>query len=316
MIFDKIEEAYRNAVHSRTEETKAIFYFSSEDFKGLEKEPFAVRSQKGHRLQGYFYNYPDPKPDRIVIFEHGMGSGHRGYMKEIEILAQAGYLVYAYDHTGCMESGGETTGGFSQSLTDLDDILNAFKKHEVYRHYDISVIGHSWGGFSSLNISALHPQISHIVAISGFVSVEHILKQHLGIFYKRIYEKERKKNPKYTKYNAIQTLMRTKSKMLVIHSDDDKVVDCKKNFDAMHKALVGYENITFWKVSGKRHNPNYTADAVKYKDDFFKRYQRALKNGALETERDKEVFAAGFDWQRMTAQDMAVWTRILEFLES
>ncbi|MBQ8496969.1 MAG: alpha/beta fold hydrolase [Clostridia bacterium] len=315
MIWNKIEEAYQNAVYSRADATKAIFYFSSEDFEGLEKIPFAVRSSKGHRLQGYFYQYPNPKQQRIIVFEHGMGSGHRGYMKEIELLAKQGYLVYAYDHTGCMESGGETTGGFSQSLADLDDVLNAFKKHPEYKTYDISVIGHSWGGFSALNISALHPHVSHIVAISGFVSLEHILKQFLGIFYKGIYEKERKKNPKYTKYNAIQTLLRTKSKVLVIHSDDDKTVSCQKNFDVMHKALVGYENITFWKVSGKGHNPNYTADAVKYKDAFFKRYQRALKNGALETDRDKEVFAAGFDWDAMTTQDTAVWARILEFLE-
>lgn len=316
MIFNQIEEAYRTAVYGRADATKAIFYFSSEDFEGLIKTPFIVRSQKGHRLQGYFYSYPNPKPMRMIVFEHGMGSGHRGYMKEVELLAKAGYLVYAYDHTGCMESGGETTGGFAQSLMDLDDVLSAFKKHEEYKHYDISVVGHSWGGFSALNISALHPHVSHIVALAGFVSLEHILKQHLKIFYKGIYEKERKKNPKYTKYNAIQTLLRTHAKVFVIHSDDDKTVSCQKNFDAMHKELVGYENITFWKVSGKGHNPNYTADAVRYKDDFFKRYQRALKNGILETDRDKEVFAAQFDWDAMTEQDMAVWERIFEALES
>ena len=316
MIFDKIEEGYRSAVYSRADATKAIFYFSNEDFKGLEKEAFAVRSQKGHRLQGYFYHYPNPKEERLVVFEHGMGSGHRGYMKETEILARAGYLVYAYDHTGCMESGGETTGGFPQSLADLDDVLNALKKHEDYKNYDISVVGHSWGGFSALNISEFHPYISHIVAISGFISLEHILKQFLGMFYKRIYEAEKKEKPKYAKCNAIHTLMRTKSKVLVIHSDDDKTVSCKKHFDVMHKALVGRENITFWKVFGKGHNPNYTADAVKYKDAFFKRYQKALKNGALETDRDKELFASQFDWERMTAQDTVVWERILKFLES
>ena len=79
------------------------------------------------------------------------------------------------------------------------------------------------------------------------------------------------------KYSALHSLLRTKSKVLIIHSDDDKVVSCKKHFDVMHKALVGYENITFWKVSGKGHNPNYTADAVKYKDAFFKRYQSFLQ---------------------------------------
>ena len=118
------------------------------------------------------------------------------------------------------------------------------------------------------------------------------------------------------KFNALNSLYRSKAKLLIIHSDDDKVVSCKQNFDIMHKAFVGYENITFWKVSGKGHNPNYTTDAVKYKDAFFKRYRKALKNGALETDRDKEVFASQFDWDRMTEQDMTVWKRILDMLQS
>jgi dipeptidyl aminopeptidase/acylaminoacyl peptidase len=316
MIWNRIEEAYQNAVYTRAEETKAIFYFSKDDFQGLSQTPFPVRSAKGHRLQGYFYSYPNPKKNVIVIFEHGMGSGHRGYMKEIEILAKAGYLVYAYDHTGCMESGGETTGGFSQSLMDLDNVITAFLKNETYRHYQFYVVGHSWGGFSTLNIAAIHPEVKKAVAISGFVSPERILKQSLGMFYKKIYEKEKKKNPKYMKFNALNSLYRSKAKMLIIHSDDDKVVSCKQNFDIMHKAFVGYENITFWKVSGKGHNPNYTTDAVKYKDAFFKRYRKALKNGALETDRDKEVFASQFDWDRMTEQDMTVWKRILDMLQS
>jgi len=316
MMWNKIEALYRDAVYARVEETKAVFYFSSEDFPGLEKEAFAVHSSKGHRLQGYFYRYPDPKPNRIVVFEHGLGSGHRGYMKEIEILAKRGYLVYAYDHTGCMESGGETTGGFCQSLIDLNDVLSALKKHPLYKNYDISVIGHSWGGFSALNISKLHPDISHIVAISGFVSVKAIMKQTLGIFYRGIYRKEKAKNAEYMRFHAVRTLMSTKSKVLVIHSTDDKTVKFKNHFEVMRRALVGYDRITFWAVSGKGHNPNYTEQAVKYKDKFFKTYQRALKKNLFETERDKELFAERFDWNAMTEQDMDVWERIFEMLES
>ena len=54
MIWNRIEEAYQNAVYTRAEETKAIFYFSKDDFQGLSQTPFPVRSAKGHRLQGYF----------------------------------------------------------------------------------------------------------------------------------------------------------------------------------------------------------------------------------------------------------------------
>ena len=322
MIWDKIETAYKNAVYTRVDETAAIRYFSSEDFPGLEKTALTLRSSKGHRLQGYFYRYPNPKPGRIIVFEHGMSSGHRGYMKEIELLAKQGYLVFAYDHTGCMESGGEETGGFSQSLMDLDDVLTALKKKEEYKNFDFSVVGHSWGGFSALNISKLHPDVSHIVAISGYISVEAIMKQHLGIFYKKIYQKEKARHPNYLRLkdhmrvHAVRTLMRAKAKVLVIHSSDDPVVSCHHHFGVMRRALAGYENINFLQVSGKKHNPHYTKAAVKCRGKFFKAYQRALRRNLFETERDKEVFADRFDWELMTEQDPEVWEQIFGALEA
>ena len=60
MILDQIETAYRNEFYARTDETKAIYYFSHEDFPGLEKKPLAIHSSKGHRLQGYSITIPIP----------------------------------------------------------------------------------------------------------------------------------------------------------------------------------------------------------------------------------------------------------------
>ncbi len=311
---------YHKNVYTRADENGTVFYFSAEDFKGLLKEPFSFVSSRGHRMQGYLYSYKCPMENHIVIFEHGMGSGHRGYMKEIELLARHGFLVFAYDHTGCMESGGETTGGFSQSLMDLDDAIMALKNNEAYRDCDISVVGHSWGALSALNITAIHPDIRHIVAISGPISVQTLLKQLFGGFLwrygKHIYEKEKAANPKYIAYDALSTLEKTKAKVLIVHSDDDAVVSCKNNFDVMQKALSNRENITFLKVSGKGHNPNYTAEAVKYKDSFFAIYQTTMKKNLLKTDADKKAFISRFDWHKMTEQDMDVWKKMFEVLDS
>ena len=93
-------------------------------------------------MQGYFYYYNSFKPNRLIVFDHGMWSGHMGYMKEIEMLARHGYLVYSYDHTGCMESGGDFTNGFAQSLHDLDNCLSALEKLSELKDYEISVMGH------------------------------------------------------------------------------------------------------------------------------------------------------------------------------
>ncbi|MGN1347223.1 MAG: hypothetical protein ACI4V1_10600, partial [Eubacteriales bacterium] len=105
MLFDKqIEKKYREQLFNRYDENGAVFYFSAADFPGLTAEPYSFSGGAGHTLKGAFYHYGSPIADRILVFDHGMGGGHRAYMKEIEQLARHGYLVFAYDHTGCMES--------------------------------------------------------------------------------------------------------------------------------------------------------------------------------------------------------------------
>jgi len=320
MLFGKIEAAYRANVYARADDIGAVHYFSSDDFPGLLKEAYPFKSSDGHDLSGYVYYYEKFKPGRIVVFDHGMGSGHRGYMKEIERLARGGYLVFAYDHTGCMESGGETTGGFVQSLKDLNDALCFIKGHERFSGLDISVVGHSWGAFSTLNICALHNDVSHAVAMSGFISIETILKQFfsgiLSVFRRRILKSETAANPDFIGYNAIESLKNTDAKVLVIHSDDDPTVNFEMNFGAMQKTLNNKENITFMRVTGKAHNPNYTEAAVKYKDEFFADFRQALKDGSLVFDEDKKKFKNSYDWNKMTAQDETLWKAVLEHLES
>ena len=173
MIFEKqIVKQYKRMMCSRCDDTGRAFYFSADDFPGLHKEEYCFTASAGHMMKGYLYHYDNAIPGRLVIFDHGFGGGHRSYMKEIELLCREGYLVLAYDHTGCMESGGETPNGLAQSLCDLNDCINSVKKDSELSGSDISVVGHSWGGYSCLNIAALHPDISHIVVMCGFVSVE------------------------------------------------------------------------------------------------------------------------------------------------
>ena len=310
-----VRNIYHDMVFARADETDAVFYFTHKDFENLNCVEFPFSSSDGHTLQGYFYSYPNPVSGRLIIFDHGMGSGHTGYMKEIEKLASHGFLVFAYDHTGCMKSGGETTGGFVQSLKDLNDAVNTLRATEEYKNIDISVIGHSWGAFSSMNICALHPEISHIVALSGFISVECFIKQHLGAFYKKVYEEEEVMNPEFIKYNAVESLSHTDAHTLIIHSDDDKTVKCGASFDVLQKELSHKENIRFLKVSGKNHNPNYTLDAVECKDDFFFEYRKAIRKNIFKTTQEKHAFRSKFDWDRMTQQDEDIWNIIFEVLD-
>ena len=321
MIFEKqIVNIYKGMAYTRCDDNGTAFYFTAKDFEGLNCEAYPFNSSKGHKLSGYLYFYDNPKENRIVVFDHGFGSGHTAYMKEIELLCRRGYLVFAYDHTGCMESGGETPNGMAQSLCDLNDCITTLKADKRFDGYDFSVMGHSWGGFSTLNITALHSEISHIVVFSGFVSVPMLVEAYFAGILKRyrkpIMELEKSSNPEFIKYNAIETLYNSKAKALLIYSDNDQLCSKKVHFDALKNALDGRENITFVLEHSKGHNPNYTTDAVAYLGEFIKARTKLLKQKKPLTDEQKKQFVASFDWDRMTKQDEAVWNKIFEHLEN
>ena len=318
MIFEKqVVNGYKGMMHTRYDNVSLSFYFSHKDFDGFQREAYAFKSSMGHTLQGYLYYYDQFRDDRLIVFDHGLGNGHRAYMKEIEKLCSHGYRVFAYDHTGCMESGGESTNGLAQSLCDLNDCLATIKADKRFAGLDISVVGHSWGAFSTLNISALHPEISHIVAMSGFVSVEEMMKMFfagpLKGYRKAVLALERSANPKFSTFNAVESLKNSNVKALLIYSENDQLCR-RKHYDILKEGLNDKENIHFLLVENKGHNPNYTEEAVKLLEVFKKARAKFAKKKNT-TKEERAQFLASFDWHKMTEQDEAVWQEIFAHLD-
>ena len=311
---------YAARLGSRLDPDGCVFYFSPDDFPGLKYDPIAFKNTKGDLLNGFIYSYPNHKTDRIVIFDHGMGAGHRAYMSEINKLAEHGYKVISYDHTGCAESEGEGILGFSGSLADLDCAIRAVKSSAEYSGLKITVVGHSWGAFSTLNITALHPDIESFVAMSGFISVRSMQKEKIGgvmsPWLKDLYDVEKRLNPDHYSYSALDTLAKTTSRGLIIHSDDDPIVSYKKNFLPLESAHSKRDNLTFVTLNSKRHSPNYTTEAVRYKDEYFETLGKLRKKKKLLTENQKQAFLDVYDWRKMTEQDENVWQIIFNHIDS
>lgn len=310
MIFEKqVVNMYKGMMYTRCDDVETVYYFRPEDYPDLKVEEKRFQASAGHTLCGWFYEYENAVSGRLIVFDHGFGGGHLAYMTEIEKLCKHGYKVFAYDHTGCMNSGGKSANGLAQSLCDLNDCLTMLKADERFADYDISVMGHSWGAFSTLNITALHPEISHIVAMCGFVSVEEMINTFFpGImkgYRKAVLSLERESNPRFVEFNAVETLKQSKVKALLIYSENDPM--CRlTHYDTLKVGLDGIENVKFLFVKNKGHNPNYTEEAVKYLGEFSKARAKLARKKNLSKE-EKAKFVASYDWGRMTAQDDSVW---------
>lgn len=316
MIFEKIIlKKYKGMFDKRCDGNPLAKYLTPEEL-GIKKLPLEVKGDKGI-LKGYFYYCTDEKrTDKLIIFDHGMGAGHNAYMREIATIAKKGYTVFAYDHTGCMESEGEGTVGFAQSLNDLDKVINAIKFTKEYSSSELCVVGHSWGAFAALNIPMLHPDLKTCVAISGFISVEQIINQFFdGIlkgYRKTILKHEKELNPAYAAVDARESLLKTKTKMLIIHSTDDPTVKAEKHFELLRSALTSNDNVRYLRFENKKHNPNYTEDAVNYLGEFSSAAAKLAKKKP--TEEQIKAFRDKWDFVRMTEQDEEVWKNIFRFI--
>ena len=321
MIFEKqIVGVFKSKMYTICDNKGLAYYFSAKDFKGIFKIPYPFKSSLGHTLQGYIYSHENAKPGRLIVFDHGFGGGHESYMKEIVMLCRHGYRVLAYDHTGCMESGGEGCRGMAQSLHDLDDCIKAVKADPALSSLDISVIGHSWGGFSTMNIAAIHKDVSHVVVLSGFVSVEKLVASNfsglLKGYRKAVMALERETNPDYVNYDGAKTLSEYEGKALLIYSENDKIVNKTLHFNALYAALKDKKNIKLILEMNKGHNPNYTEAAVALLGEYLSDLEKLSKEKKLESEEDRASFRASYNWDAMTEQDERVWQDIFECLDN
>ena len=321
MIFEKkILSIYNHRLLRRRDPDGNAYQLRREDFPGLLSKELSFTGDRGQQLFAYIYYRTEVRRDRLIMLDHGMGCGHSSYLAEIDALTRRGYTVFTYDHTGTDRSGGDNIGGFSQSLSDLDRAVRFVRSLDDFKNSRIAVIGHSWGGFSTMNIAALYPDITHVVAISGFVSPRMIQHQALGgvlrLYRPMLYDLEKSTLPDYADFDGRESLSRAvDTRALIIHSQDDRTCLFKKHFLVLEKALKDNERVKFIAVDNKNHHPQYTEDAVSYKRAYVKELKAKLKHGELSTEGEKAAFVASYDWLRMYRQDEQFWDMVKDFLD-
>ena len=307
---------YQSVVNERFDNPGYLKFFGPNDFEGLIEEKCQFTSAKGINLDAFFYYYPNYEVNRLIVFDHGMAVGHEAYFKEIEVLCKMGYKVFSYNHTGCSSSGGDSIDALSVSLSDLRQALK-YLLNNGYQEEQISVIGHSWGGFSSGNILHFYPNLRNIVSISPFISVKDALRDKIPFplkgLYKVGYRLEEEKYPEEAHTSMIDTLNNTKKKVLVIYGTNDEMLSYKKNFLKLKKKVTN-SNIEFLSCPNKGHLVHYSYVANDYYNEVFDRFRSLIKTKKLQTLEEKKEYMDKVDWDKITEQDKDIWNKISDFL--
>ena len=266
---------------TRYDGSPSLPYFNSEDL-GLNEQRFYFYSGK-NKLYGSKYFKNQVKIKGIIIFFHGLGAGRTAYLNLINCLANEGYLIYAYDNSGCMQSEGKGYRGLQQSLNDLDAFFNFLKSENVANNYPYFVIGHSWGGYVALMSLKNKYNVKKCVSIAGFLDpneeiidtikltkipfIKFILKLANGLLFKRI------KN-----INAVDVIAKSNAKILYIQGSSDNIVLFDKNGKVLERKFINNKNIKFMFLNNRYHSPYLSESAEKYINLYFKNMQQKTDN--------------------------------------
>ena len=306
-----ISKMYEKDFLKRYDKDEAIPYYCPDDFPGLICEPDSFVNSAGASIRYFKYCYPGYDAGKLILFCPGMGPGHTAYLAEIETICRAGLRVLTLDYTGCGSSGGEKMDSVNAPTRDAVELTELLRPEA-----ELIPVGHSLGGYTALNIAHLNDSVKRAVIISGFVSIadEMMGFVKLRLLANRVRRFEKKLDPRYGALDNLDYLASTPDKILWFHSTDDPMVNYKYNAGKVLK--LDNPNLRVVTVEGKKHNPQYTSEALGTMNAWIGEYYRRIAEKQLETPEARKEYFSDKPIGRMTEQDPAVWDEIIKFIKA
>lgn len=252
----------------------------------LTRQEYKFKSNKGQELTGYLYTSIDEQVTYrgLVVLSHGLGCGHIDYMFDIDYFAQHGYKVFAYDNTGCNESGGDSLIGLKQSPIDLDYALNFINSHDDFAGLPIMLYGHSWGGYAVTSVLTTGHEVNAVVSRSGFNRSHDVLVEQGGSI---LGEYVNILSPYFSLYElykfgfdapaaAMDGIDATKAPIMLLHSLDDDVISIQSSLYTQSRDCADQERITRVLYENKGHDIVRSTAAIDHISDCKVRYDAML----------------------------------------
>lgn len=204
-------------------------YFYDHYQEDYPREEISFRSGEND-LKGFIYGMDNDYG--LIVFAHGIGSGHELYLSMITRLTDCGWRVFTYDATGSGYSEGEGTKGLAQSLIDLDNALTYAESDPRLNTLDTFVLGHSWGGYAAASVLNFDHDIKACITMSGYClpfaelaeSCDRMYGNASKLLYPFIWVYNKVSFGKYSSVSAVDGINKRDIPVLVIHGNADDVI--------------------------------------------------------------------------------------------
>lgn len=295
-------------------------------FEGLERTRYEFFSNNHQKLVGYNYRKTD-SPKALIIFVHGFGGDHNFYKPLINSLTSRGYWVFAFDATGTGESEGDSMIGLEQHTIDLEYALKFVQSEETFNNLEISLIGHSWGGYAVSAILNLKPKVSSVISISGFSSAYDLelneLQEMIGgignlaLPYLKLTELT--KFGKYESFTGLSGFQKSITPGLIIASEDDNVVAPDFGYE-LYKKNLPESRLEYVVLDKRGHAPYWTDEAVEKFSEFMTCMNDSCKDETEQKIWDEKISDIyrkhSLDDEYDVSKHPEAWAEIVDFLNS
>ncbi len=230
-------------------------------------------------LKGYLYGMDNKKG--LIIFAHGIGSGHEFYLSLITNLVDRGWSVFAYDCTGSGYSEGDGTNGLAQSVIDLDNALVFAESDSRTKNMDTFVLGHSWGGYAAAAVLNFDHNVKASVTMSGyntpFAELAESCDDSYGtagkLLYPLVWLYNKTEFGKYSSLSAVDGINKSGIPVLVIHGENDEVIKYNGASIIAQRDKITNSKAEFYTISDEGRNGHSsifsTAEYVDYKKNIY-----------------------------------------------
>ncbi len=307
--------AIRRVFHRRYDGKRHLRYLTANDFPGLMSESVTFPGNKGQPLNGFLYFRGNKELAKgLIIFCHGIGAGHYAYTTQINSFAKQGFLVLAYDYTGCVLSGGQSIRGMTQALIDLDFALSYVERHPELARMKRILVGHSWGGYVVNNVFSLKHSVDQVISIAGFNNVPDVISdigRGLTFFKPWFHVLNFLEFGKYATYSSDKSLKKSTVPTLLVHSRCDQLIRFNHAMARYIVATKGMGNVTHVIDEEKMHNPYLSQRAESYLNKVMAKLPYMEKKAGDDEQRE---FYATLDYDLLTEEDPQFMQMIFDWI--
>lgn len=234
-------------------------------------------------LKGFIYGAENDKA--LLVFAHGIGNVHEGYMNELLWFVDRGWRVFAYDATGSGYSEGDGTRGLPQSALDLNEALNFAESDERLSGLPVYLMGHSWGGYAVTAVLNFDHDIKGVASVAGYAEPVQMIyefsKGVVGDFRPLLYPSIKLYNwmrfGKYAELSAVDGINKANVPVLIFHGTKDQTIDYNESAIINHRSEITNPNVQYVTLDGVTHSGMfYTKEARAYNNGEFAEQRREL----------------------------------------